>query len=162
MRLFKWSVCMAVLSQHVTALCCQCVIYHMYSVIGEPTVEITRCNTGLSRPCRDDIIRIDDYFELTISLTCDISDPLATVYWYKNGEDFSAHSDGSVLRYTGNDPDDLLGVYQCFAETPAGVGYDTIRVIRAGKVSLSFPLSLSHTHSLTHSLTHWLKYRLIL
>lgn len=46
--------------------------------------------------------------------------------------DFHEFASGNKLHYTVEDPDDLLGVYQCFAVTPAGVDYATLRVLRAG------------------------------
>ena len=106
--------------------------YHCYNIIhvGKPVVEI-RCGRT-ARSCHDDIIRRRDPFDLTITLTCETSNPLATIYWYRNGEELLAASNSTVLRYSGNSSDDLLGVYQCFAATPAGVDYDTLRVLRAG------------------------------
>ena len=100
---------------------------------GKPVVELRGCAIGEpERACGEDAIRPDNYFERTITLTCNTSDPLATIHWYKNGQNFTRYSSGNTLRYTGSDSNDLLGVYQCFAETPAGMSYDTVRVLRKG------------------------------
>ena len=107
----------------------------------KPIVELRGCTLlEPEQPCGDDAVRPDSYYERTIKLTCTTSDPLATIHWYKNGQNISS---GNTLSYTGESSDDLLGVYQCFAETPAGISYNTVRVIRTGD-SLSLSLSLTH------------------
>ena len=107
-------------------------IYIYYLCIGEPSVEMLCGN----RPCHDDTIKRRDIFSPTAKLvvTCSVSTPLATVYWYRNGEDITAHSSGGVLMYETGGDDGILGVYQCFAVTQAGVDYDTLRVLKPGDV----------------------------
>ena len=125
-------------------------LLYMLSMImttGKPVVEIQCGRSPYARTCYDDIIRHIDFFQPTVELTCHTSNPHATIYWYKNGEELIVHSNSRVLRYTGNTQDDLLGVYQCFATTPAGVDYDTLRVLRAGNTH-------THTHTHTHTSAH--------
>ena len=101
---------------------------------GKPVVEIRGCNrSDVVRLCDDDTLWAESFYERTIQLTCSTSDPLATIYWYRNGQNITSYSSANTLTYTGDNPDDLLGVYQCFAETAVGTGYDTVRVIRDGE-----------------------------
>ena len=78
--------------------------------------------------CQEDAIRAYSIFP--IRLTCQTSTPAATVHWYRNGVEFAS---GAKLVYRGPHPDDMIGVYQCFAVTPAGMDYATLRVMRTGE-----------------------------
>ena len=99
----------------------------------DPVVELRGCVKGeLEQPCGDDAVKPENYFERTITLACSTSDPLATIHWYKNGQNITSYSSGNTLRYTDVNSNYDLGVYQCFAETPAGTSYDTVRIIRKG------------------------------
>ena len=106
----------------------------------KPVVELSGCRELYpEQPCGYDAIRPKIYFERSITLTCSTSDPLASIHWYKNGQNFTMYSRDNTLRYRGGTSDDLLGIYQCFAVTPAGTSYDTVRVLRKGD-SLSHPV----------------------
>ena len=99
----------------------------------KPVVELRGCDlSNQEQLCGDDVIKPENFYERTISLTCSTSDPHSTIHWYKNGQNFTSYSSNNTLKYTGGNSDDLLGVYQCFAETPAGTSYATVRVIRKG------------------------------
>ena len=85
----------------------------------------------VEQPCQEDAIRAYSIF--AVRLTCQTSTPAATVHWYRNGVDIQEFANGNNLVYRGSHPDDMIGVYQCFAVTPAGMDYATLRVMRAGE-----------------------------
>ena len=94
---------------------------------GKPVVRI-ECD---EQPCQEDARRAYSIFP--IRLTCRTSTLVATVHWYRNGVDIQEFADGAKLNYSGRHPDDMIGVYQCFAVTPSGMDYATLRVKRDGE-----------------------------